>query len=191
MAAEDYYAILGVNRTANEDEIKRAYRHLARELHPDRHAASPTDMQANEERFKLVNRAYETLKDPERRRQYDVFGPEGERGSGGGDPFQGFSGAGLGDIFDAFFGAGQSPFGGRSATRRTGPPQGENVEAILDLDFSEAVLGARKKSRSGRQPSARRARARARGPVPRQSPAGPATAPGRCGGYASRCWARW
>ena len=146
MAGEDYYAILGVNRTANEDEIKRAYRHLARELHPDRHASAsaPADMEANEERFKLVNRAYETLKDPERRRQYDMFGAEGERGSGAGDPFQGFTGAGLGDIFDAFFGGGQAPFGGRGTGRRAGPPQGENVEALLDLDFAEAVLGAEK-----------------------------------------------
>ncbi|HTV10703.1 MAG TPA: J domain-containing protein [Acidimicrobiales bacterium] len=137
---EDYYEILGVTRTANEDEIKRAYRKLAREIHPDRHAASPAEMEANEERFKLVNRAYETLKDPERRRQYDMFGADGQRA---GDPFAGFAGAGLGDIFDAFFG-GASPFGGRAATRRAGPLQGENVESILDLEFSEAVLGAEK-----------------------------------------------
>ncbi|HUB70526.1 MAG TPA: J domain-containing protein [Acidimicrobiales bacterium] len=140
MPAEDFYAILGVARTANEDEIKRAYLKLARELHPDKHAASPEQAEANEERFKTVNRAYETLKDPERRRQYDMFGPEGARA---GDPFTGFSGAGLGDIFDAFFG-GASPFGGRVTTRRGGPMQGENVEAFLELDFPEAVLGAEK-----------------------------------------------
>jgi molecular chaperone DnaJ len=144
MPAEDYYTLLGVTRTANEDEIKRAYRKLARELHPDRHASAPDDMGVNEERFKLVNRAYETLKDPERRRQYDMFGAEGERGSGGGgDPFSGFAGAGLGDIFDAFFGA-SGGFGGRAAGRRAGPRQGENVEALLDLEFAEAVLGAEK-----------------------------------------------
>jgi molecular chaperone DnaJ len=149
MAGEDYYAILGVNRNASEDDIKRAYRKLARDLHPDRHAGSSGegDARANEERFKTVNRAYEALKDPERRRQYDMFGPDGERG-GGGDPFTGFGGAGLGDIFDAFFGggaaAGGGPFAGRGSTRRSGPPRGENVEAILDLDFAEAVLGTEK-----------------------------------------------
>jgi molecular chaperone DnaJ len=149
MAGEDYYAILGVGHNASEDEIKRAYRKLARDLHPDRHASSTAeaDAKANEERFKLVNRAYEALKDPERRRQYDMFGAEGDRG--GGDPFAGFAGAGLGDIFDAFFGgganAGAGPFGGaRGTTRRAGSPRGENVEAMLDLDFAEAVLGTEK-----------------------------------------------
>ncbi len=113
MAEEDYYALLGVGRTATEDDIKRAYRKLARELHPDRHAGTPLEAEANEERFKLINRAYETLKDPERRRQYDMFGPDGERGA---DPFGGgFAGGGLGDIFDAFFGGG--PFSPRNNGR--------------------------------------------------------------------------
>ncbi len=113
MAEEDYYALLGVGRNATEDDIKRAYRKLARELHPDRHAGTPAEAEANEERFKLVNRAYETLKDPERRRQYDMFGPDGERVA---DPFgAGFAGGGLGDIFDAFFGGG--PFSPRNNGR--------------------------------------------------------------------------
>jgi len=144
MAGEDYYAVLGVSRNATEDELKKAYRRLARDLHPDRHAGSPAHAEANEERFKQVNRAYETLKDPERRRQYDLFGSDGERA--GNDPFSGFAGAGLGDIFDAFFGGagGGGPFGGGRAGRRAGPLQGENVEAILELDFSEAVLGSSK-----------------------------------------------
>jgi molecular chaperone DnaJ len=140
MAGEDYYAILGVSPNASEDEIKRAYRALARDLHPDRHAGSPAEREPNEERFKLVNRAYETLKDPERRRRYDMFGADGERGGGGGDPFAGFAGAGFGDIFDAFFGG--AHFSGQA--RRSRSPQGENIEAVLDLDFAEAVLGAEK-----------------------------------------------
>lgn len=136
--ADDYYAILGVDRNATDEQIKRAYRELARKLHPDRHGGSPVEAEANEERFKLVNRAYEVLKDPERRRQYDMFGPDGERAQ---DPFAGFGGGGLNDIFDAFFGG--AGFGTRSG-RQAGPPRGENIEAILDLDFAEAVLGAEK-----------------------------------------------
>lgn len=137
--AEDYYEILGVDRNATDQEIKRAYLKLARQLHPDRHGGSKEAV-ASEERFKVVNQAYEVLKDPERRRQYDMFG-DGDRA--GGDPFAGFGGAGLGDIFDAFFG-GASPFGGGRGPARRGPRQGENVESLLDLEFAEAVLGASK-----------------------------------------------
>jgi molecular chaperone DnaJ len=141
--ADDYYEVLGVGRNASEDEIKRAYRRLARELHPD---ANPENTGA-EESFKAVNRAYETLKDPERRRRYDMFGDDPRGAGGGADPFGGMGGAGgagLGDLFDAFFGG--NPFGGGAGGgargARSGPRRGEDAEATLDLDFTEAVFGA-------------------------------------------------
>jgi len=143
MPSQDYYEILGVSRNASDEEIKKAYRRLARDLHPDSHSGSSSEKAAAEERFKLVNQAYEVLKDPERRRQYDMFGADGERlGAAAGDPF-GFAGAGFGDIFEAFFG-GASPFGGGRGPARRGPRQGENIEAAIELDFAEAVLGAEK-----------------------------------------------
>ncbi len=146
--ADDYYALLGVSSSATEDEIKKSYRKVARELHPDTNSDP-----AAEERFKTVTLAYETLRDPERRRRYDMFGPEGVRGSGaagtGSSGASGFPGdafgGGLGDLFDTFFsGAG---FGGGGRRGGGGPPRGSDMETALDLDFEAATFGTQSQVR--------------------------------------------
>lgn len=134
----DFYELLEIDHNATDDDIRRAYRRLARELHPDANGGDPR----SEERFKEVTVAYETLRDPERRRRYDMFGPEAARGAGQGATDPGaFFGGGLGDLFDAFFG--QSPFGGAAGGRaRTGPVQGADLEVVLELTFEQAVFGS-------------------------------------------------
>lgn len=130
MSERDLYEVLGVDRRASADDIKRAYRRLARDLHPDR---NPDDPEA-EERFKEVARAYAVLSDAEKRERYDRFGSVDGAGIGG-DPFAGAGG--LGDIFEAFFG-GASPFGGATRAR---PATGEDLETVLTLGLEDAVFG--------------------------------------------------
>ncbi len=127
----DYYELLGVDRSASADEIKKAYRVLARQLHPD---ANPGDESA-EDKFKQVAQAYEVLSDPESRARYDRFGEAGVGGAGSGDVF---GGGGLGDIFESFFGG--NPFGG--ARGPAGPPRGQDLEVVADLTFEQAAFGA-------------------------------------------------
>ncbi|MGQ0825395.1 MAG: molecular chaperone DnaJ [Actinomycetota bacterium] len=127
----NYYDVLGVGRQCTEDDLKKAYRQLARQYHPD---ANPDDPDAAE-RFKDVQRAYETLRDPERRRRYDMFGIDDDRvGAASASQF------GLNDLFDAFFGGDVfGRFRGGVANTR-----GPDAEVILELTLAEAVFGARK-----------------------------------------------
>ena len=130
----DLYAVLGVGRDATEEEIKRAYRKLARELHPDVNK----DPEA-ERRFKEITAAYETLKDPARRRQYDMFGTQG-----GAVPDL-FPFGDLGDIFDVFFGGGMGRAGARRGPRRrTRTQRGADLFVPVNLTFEEAVFGVTK-----------------------------------------------
>ena len=136
----DYYDVLGVSKTATEDEIKKAYRSLAKKYHPD---LNPDNKEA-EEKFKEVNEAYETLSDPQKRSQYDQFGHAGPQqgfgGAGFGGGFDGFGG--INDIFEAFFGGGgRRSSGGASSTR---PRQGDDIEQTVTIDFMESINGCKR-----------------------------------------------
>lgn len=138
MAKADYYDLLGVNKDASADEIKKAFRRAAVEHHPDRGG--------DEAKFKEVNEAYDVLKDTDKRKRYDQFGHAGVGGNGGGNPFGGgyggqsqninfdFGDLGLGDIFSSFFGG-----GGQQNERRQ--VRGRDVEAAVDITFEQAVFG--------------------------------------------------
>ena len=145
----DYYEVLGLQKGAGEDDIKKAYRKLAKQYHPD---LNPGDKTA-EAKFKEVNEAYSVLSDPEKKQRYDQFGHAGvdpSYGAGAGAGGAGFGGFGggfgfddLGDIFDNFFGGGG--FGGSSRTRNPNAPiRGNDVRATLNLSFIEAAKGCQK-----------------------------------------------
>ena len=137
----DYYEVLGIQKGASEDEIKKAYKKLARKYHPD---MNPGDKEA-EEKFKEVNEANEVLSDPEKKARYDQFGfagvdPNYGAGAGGGTYGGGFDFGDLGDIFGSFFGGG---FGGQRRNPNA-PQRGESIRASVSISFTEAAFGCEK-----------------------------------------------
>ncbi|MFW9909661.1 MAG: molecular chaperone DnaJ, partial [Candidatus Thorarchaeota archaeon] len=128
MANEDYYALLGVNRNASQDEIKAAYRKLAKELHPDR---NPGDTKA-EERLKVINAAYDVLSDPQKKATYDKYGTA---------DFQGINMDDVGSLFDQLFRQFGFATGRRGREAAGGPPQGESLRVTIPLTFEEAFFG--------------------------------------------------
>ena len=143
----DYYEVLGLNKGASDDEIKKAFRKMAMKYHPDK---NPGDKKA-EEKFKEINEAYAVLSDPEKKDKYDRFGHAGV------DPNAGFGGAGGGfggfggfeDIFDMFGGAfgGFGGFGGNSHSRRNSQRKGSDLQKSITIDFKEAAFGTKKQIR--------------------------------------------
>ena len=158
----DYYEVLGVGKNATENEIKSAYRKLAKKYHPD---LNPGDKEA-EEKFKEVNEAHDVLSDPEKRKRYDQFGfagvdpnyaaQQGGAGAGFGDGFAG--GVDLGDIFGDIFGGGFGGFGGFGGSTRSNPNaprKGHDIQASVILTFEEAVHGCSKTISINRQENCR------------------------------------
>lgn len=148
MSQRDYYEVLGLSRSASADEIKRAYRKLAKQHHPD---ANPDDPSA-QKKFAEITEAYEVLSDEEKRQKYDQFGHNWSRvGGGGGDPFGGFGGGGggasfdlndiLGGMFGGGGGGGGNPFGGGHAGRRPRAQQGQNVDVEIRVPFQVGIEG--------------------------------------------------
>jgi molecular chaperone DnaJ len=157
----DYYEVLGVSRTASQDEIKKAFRRLARQYHPDVNKESGADAM-----FKEVNEANEVLSDPEKRAMYDRFGHSGVSGAPGYDPFGGAGGDPFGSIFEAFFGGAASQ---RQSQR--GPQRGADLRYTLSISFEEAIFGVEKEIEFRRLEGC---------PTCRGSGAEPGTDPVRC-----------
>lgn len=141
--ARDYYEILGVARTADKEEIKRAYRRLARKYHPD-----VNKEEGAEERFKEINLAYEVLSEPEVRARYDRFGEAGVGSAASGPGFGDMGDMGFADIFESFFsGFAGGGVPGQQGRRRSGPVRGDDLRLDLKLDFREAIFGGEKEIR--------------------------------------------
>jgi molecular chaperone DnaJ len=140
VARKDLYAVLGVDKKASADEIKKSYRKLARKYHPDRNAGD----KAAEERFKEISQAHDVIGDPDKRKDYDRGqGPFAAPAAGGGSPFAGTGGfdtSGFGDILSNLFG--NAAGGGGPTTRKPAPQRGRDLEASVQISFDQAVNGA-------------------------------------------------
>ena len=157
MSKKDYYDLLGVEKTASENDIKKAYRKLAMKYHPDKFSnASEKEKKEAEEKFKEVNEAYQVLSDPDKRAKYDRFGHAAfENGGAGAGGFGGFSGGfeGFGnaeDIFSSFFGGGGG-FGGFGGGRQRGPEPGADLRVDVTLTLEEVAKGVEKEINYRRQ----------------------------------------